>query len=109
VPNLPIVVAWVPHWCDLLWWPSCSLLLWSERSTVVLLLLLELRAVAPELWKSAWLSRGWHVDHGVLWWSIARTTSGGTWHGPLPLLFLCRLTSLHGALLINDGAGQVVV
>jgi hypothetical protein len=27
VPNLPTVVAWVPHWRDLLWWSSCCLLL----------------------------------------------------------------------------------
>jgi hypothetical protein len=69
-----------------------------------MLLQLELRAVAPELWRSARLSCGWRVNHVVLQWSIARTTSGGSEHGPLPLLFLCRLMSLHGALLINGGA-----
>jgi hypothetical protein len=106
VPNLPTVVARVPHWCGLLWWPSCPLLLRSERSAVVLLLL-ELQVVAPKLWSPAWLSRGWRVDHAVLQWSTATTTSGGSWHGPL--LFLYHRTSIHGALLINGGAGQVVV
>jgi hypothetical protein len=38
-----------------------------------------------------------------------RTTSSGSSHGPVPLLFLYHLTSLHDALLINGGAGQVVV
>jgi hypothetical protein len=99
VPNLPTVVAQVPHWLDLLQ---------SERSTVVLLLL-ELWAIAPELQRSARLSHGWRINHAVLQWSTARTTSGGCEHDPLPLLFLCYLTSLHGALLINGGAGQVIV
>jgi hypothetical protein len=68
VPHLPTIVPWVPHWRGLLWWPNCSLLLWSGRSVAVLLLLqLELLAVASELWRSARLSRGWHVNHAVLW------------------------------------------
>jgi hypothetical protein len=108
VPNLPIVVARVPHLCDLLWWPSCSLLLW--RSAAVLLLLrLKLLAIALELQRLALLSRGWRVNHAVLLWSTARITSGGSWHSTLPLLFLSRLTSLQGALLINGGAGEVIV
>jgi hypothetical protein len=76
---------------------------------VVLLLLLELQAVAPSLWRSVQLSHGGHVNHAVLQWSTARTSPGGSWHGPLSLLFLCCLTSLHGALLIYGGTGQVIV
>jgi hypothetical protein len=111
VSNLPTVIAWVPHWCDLLWWPSAPLLLWSERGTTELLwlLLLKLLAVAPKLRRSVQLSRGWCVNHAVLWWSTARTTSGGSWNCPLLLLFLSHLTTLHGALLINGSASKIVV
>jgi hypothetical protein len=42
VPNFPIVVAGVPNWRGLLWWPGCSLLLQSRSEDVMLLLLLEL-------------------------------------------------------------------
>jgi hypothetical protein len=80
VPNFPTVVARVSNWSELLWWPSCHLLLRCRRSAVVLLLLLllELWAVAPELWRSARLSRGWHVNHEVLRGSTARTAYGGS-------------------------------
>jgi hypothetical protein len=64
VPNLLAVVAWVPHWSELLWWPSRHLLL-QRRSAVELLLLLimiELWEVALELWRMARLSHGWHVN-----------------------------------------------
>jgi hypothetical protein len=72
------------------------------------LLLLKLMAVALELQRSTRLSHGWCVNHAVLWWSAARTTSCGSWHGPLRFLFLSRLTSLQGALLINGGVGEVI-
>jgi hypothetical protein len=76
VVDFPAVVARVTGRCKLLWWPNCHLLLcwWS---TVVLLLLLQ--AVALELWRRAVrLSRGWGVNHAVLWGSSARTASGGS-------------------------------
>jgi hypothetical protein len=66
VPNHSAIVARVPDWCELLWWPGCHLLLRCRRSGGILLLLLELQAVAPELWRSARLSCGWWVDHAVL-------------------------------------------
>jgi hypothetical protein len=98
VANFPAIVARVTGRCKLLWWPDCHLLLllcW--RSAVVLL-----QAVAPEpLRRVAWLSRGWGVDHAVFRRSTARTASGGSWHGPLPLLLFVRFTGLHGALLVN--------
>jgi hypothetical protein len=68
---------------------------------MLLLLWLEPLVVAPELRRSVWLSHGWHINHAILWWSTTRTTSGGSWHCRLPLLFLGRFTSLHSALLIN--------
>jgi hypothetical protein len=92
--------------------PSCPLLLLSERSVakLLLLLLLKLLAVALELRRSVRLSRGWRVNHTVLRWSTATTTFSGSWYDPLLLLlFLSRLTSLHGALLVNGGAGKVIV
>jgi hypothetical protein len=73
------------------------------------LLLLKLPVVALELQRSTRLSRGWCVNHAALWWSTARTNSCGSWHGSLLLLFLSRLTSLYGALLINGGVGKVIV
>jgi hypothetical protein len=72
---------------------------------VVLLLRLALLAVAPELRRSAQLSHEWRVDHAVHRWSTARTTSDGSWHGPLPLIFLNHFTSVHSPLLINGSAG----
>jgi hypothetical protein len=45
----------------------------------------------------------------VLLWSTISTTYGGSWHGPLLLLFLSHLTSLHGALLVNVSPGKVIV
>jgi hypothetical protein len=65
--------------------------------------------VALELRRSARLSHGWRVNHVVLRVSTTRTTSDGSWHGHLPLLFLGRFTSLCGALLINGGASGVIV
>jgi hypothetical protein len=56
-----------------------------------------------------WLSHGWRVNQAILRWSTARTTSGGSWRGPLLLIFLSRLTSPHGTLLVNGGAGKVIV
>jgi hypothetical protein len=100
VANLPAIVARLTGRRELLWCHDCHLLLllcW--RRAVVLLLL---RAVATELWwKSARLSHGWCIDHAVLQRSTARTTSGGSWHGPLHLLLFGRFTGLHGALLVN--------
>jgi hypothetical protein len=81
VPNLPGVVARAPNWRELLWWTSCHLLLWCRWSMTVLLLLLELWAVAPELQRSARLSRGWCVNHAVLQGTTAKTISGESWHG----------------------------
>jgi hypothetical protein len=77
VADFPAVVAWVTGRYKLLWWPDYHLLLLllSWWSTVVLLLLLQ--AVALELWRRvARLSRGWGVDHAVLWGSTARIASG---------------------------------
>jgi hypothetical protein len=108
VPNLPSIVGRVPHYCYLLWCLSCSLLLWSERS-VAILLLLKFLTVALELRRSAWLFHGRHVNNAELWWRSCRPTSDGSWHGPLPLLILGRFTSLHYALLKSGGAGEVVV
>jgi hypothetical protein len=76
---------------------------------LLLLLRLKLLAVSPELRRSAQLSRGWCVNHIVLWWCTTGTTSGRSWCGPLPLLFLSHLTSPHGALLIDGSAGKVSV
>jgi hypothetical protein len=86
--NFLAIVARITGRRKLLWWPDCHLLLllcwWSA---VVLLLLcwwsavalLLLWAIAPELWhRAARLSRGWGVDHAVLWGSTARTASGGS-------------------------------
>jgi hypothetical protein len=101
MPNLSTVVAQVPHWTKWLWWPSYHLLLLHRQSAGELLLMLELGAVALELRKSAQLSRGWRVNHTVLRGSTTRTAFGGSWHGPLPLLFDDRFTQLHSALLIN--------
>jgi hypothetical protein len=70
---------------------------------VTILLLLELWAVDLELWRTAWLSHGWGVNHVVHQGSTTGTTSGGSWHDPLPLLMLGRFTGLHGALLIDGG------
>jgi hypothetical protein len=102
VADLPAIVAWVIDRCQLLWWPDCHLLLllcW--RRAVVQLVL---RAVAPELWqRSMRQSRGWCIDQAVLRRSTARTTTGGSWHGPLPLLLYGCFTCLHGALLVNGG------
>jgi hypothetical protein len=111
VPNLPKVVARVPHWCDLLGRPSYPLQLQSEWGSVELLLLLQLKLlmVFLDLQRSARLSYGRCVNHMVLQWSTARTTSSGSWHGPLPPLFLSSLTSLHGALLVNGSVGKVIV
>jgi hypothetical protein len=72
---------------------------------VLLLLGLKLLVISPGLWRLVWLSHGWRINHVVLWWSTAGTTSGGSRLRPLPLLFLCCLTGLHGALLINGSAG----
>jgi hypothetical protein len=107
VSNLPKVVARVPHRSELLWWPSCHLLLWCRGSAVVPLL--DLWAVAPGLWRMVRLSRGLHVDHAVLRGSTARTTSGGSWHGPLLLLLLRRFTGPLGVLLVNGGSRQLIV
>jgi hypothetical protein len=80
VADFPVVVARVTDRCKLLWWPDCHLLLllcW--RSTIVLLLLRLLWAIAPELWRrAARLSRGWGVDPAVLRRSTARIASGGS-------------------------------
>jgi hypothetical protein len=106
VPNLFAVVARVPHWSERLWWPVYHLLL-RRRSVgkLLLLLLLELWAIALELWRSAWLSRGWRVNHTVLQESTAGTAFEGSWHSPLPLLLLGCFTSLHSALLIYGSTG----
>jgi hypothetical protein len=72
----PRVVAWVPDWHELLWWPGCHLLLRCRRVVKLLLLLMELLAVVPELWRTVRLSHGWRVNHAVLQGSTARTTSG---------------------------------
>jgi hypothetical protein len=103
VPNFPTVVAQVPNWHELLWWPSYHLLLRRRRSVVVLLLPLELRMAALELWRSMRLSRGWCVDHVVLLGSTIVTTSGGSWHCPLPFLILGHFIGLHGAHRIDGG------
>jgi hypothetical protein len=67
--------------------------------------LLLLRAVAPKLWlRTVQLSHGWCVDHAVLQRSTAGTASGGSWHGPLPLLLFGCFTGLHGALLVNGSS-----
>jgi hypothetical protein len=63
------------------------LLLWSERSAAILLLWLKLLTVAPELWRSAWLSL---LELPPV--------------GPGMVLFLSRFTSLYSTLLINGGA-----
>jgi hypothetical protein len=106
VPNLDAVVAQIPHWRELLWRPSCYLLLWRRRSAVeLLLLMMELWVVSPELWMTTRLSCGWRVNHVVLWGSTARTTFRGSWHGPLPLLLLICFTGRHSALLINGSTG----
>jgi hypothetical protein len=76
---------------------------------VLLLLHLKLLAVSLELQRSTRLSRGWCVNHAVLWWCTAGTTSGGSWCGPLPLLLLSHLTSPHDALLIDGNAGRIIV
>jgi hypothetical protein len=81
----------------------------SVAKLLLLLLLLKLLTVTLELRRSAWLSCGWCVNHAVLRWSTAITTSGGTWHGPLLLLFLSLLTSLHDAILVNGSADKVIV
>jgi hypothetical protein len=74
VTDLPLIVAQVTGWRELLWWPDCHLLRW--RRVVVLLLLW---AVAPELWRrSAWLSHGWCIDHVVLGRSTAKIASEGS-------------------------------
>jgi hypothetical protein len=71
VADLPAIVARVPSRCWLLWCPDYYLLLlWGNKSTVVLLQLLQLvlLVVAPELlWRLARLSHGWCVDNVVLW------------------------------------------
>jgi hypothetical protein len=103
VPHLPTIVARVSDWRELLWWPSCHLLLWCR--SVGKLLLLELWVVALELQRTVWLSRGWHVNHAIFQGSTARTTSRGSWHGPLPLLPLRWFTDPHCVLLINRGTG----
>jgi hypothetical protein len=101
VTDLPAIVAHVTSMRELLWWPDCHLLLLLCWRRVIVLMLL--RAVAPELWqRSAWLSHRWCIDHAVLQRSTARTASGGSWHGPLPPLLFGRFTSLHDALLVND-------
>jgi hypothetical protein len=75
---------------------------------LLLLLRLKLLVVSLELQRSAWLSRGWCVNHMVLWWRTDGTVSGGSWCGPLPLLLLGHLTSPHGALLIDGNASRVI-
>jgi hypothetical protein len=103
VAGFPTIVARVTGRCKLLWWPDCHLLLLMCWGSMVVLLLL-LQAVALELWwRSARLSRGWCIDHAVLRGSTARTASGGSRHGPLPLLLFGRFTDLHGTLLVNGG------
>jgi hypothetical protein len=100
VTDLLAIVARVISRRELLWWPDCHLLLLLCWRRVIVLLLLW--AVAPELWlRLAQLFRGWYIDHAVLRRSIARTASGGSWHGPLPLLLFDRFTGLHGALLVS--------
>jgi hypothetical protein len=74
----------------------------------LLLLRLKLLAVSPEMRRSARLSHGWCVNHTVLWWHTAGTTSSGSWCGPLPLLFHSHLTSPQGALLINGSTGKII-
>jgi hypothetical protein len=103
VADFHAIVAWVTGRCKLLWWFDChQLLLLCWISTVVLLLLL--RAVARELWwRSTWFSRGWCVDHAVIQGNTTRTASGGSGHGPLPLLLFSHFTGLHGALLVSGG------
>jgi hypothetical protein len=65
VDDFPVIVARVTGRCKLLWWLDCHLLLLCWRSTVVLLLLLQL--VTPKLRRrAAWLSHGWGIDHAVL-------------------------------------------
>jgi hypothetical protein len=78
VADFSAIVAQVTGRCKLLWWPDCHLLpLLCGQSKIVLLLLL--RAVAPELWqRAARLSCGWGVDHAVLPGSTARTAPGGS-------------------------------
>jgi hypothetical protein len=97
--DLPAIVAWVTSRHELLCWPNCHLLLvlcW-RRAIVP-----ELWAVALELWwRSARLSHRRCIDHAILQRSTARTASGGSWHGPLPLLLFSHFTGLHGALLVN--------
>jgi hypothetical protein len=84
-------------------------MLLSERSTGILLLWLKLLVVSLELRRSARQFHWWRVNHTILWWHIAGTTSGGSWCDPLPLLFLNHLTSPHGALLIYGSAGKIIV
>jgi hypothetical protein len=102
VTDLPTIVARVSSRRELLWWPDCHLLLLLCWRRAIILLLLW--AVAPELWqRSARLCWWWCIDHAVHRRSTARTASGGSWHGPLPLLLFSLFTCLHGALLVNGG------
>jgi hypothetical protein len=106
VADFPTIVARVTSRCKLLWWHDCHLLLLLCWWSAVVLLLLW--AVALELWRRAGqLSRGWGVDHAVLWGSTARTASGGSWH--CPLLLFSRFIGLHGALLVNGSTCKLVV
>jgi hypothetical protein len=63
---------------------------------VVLLLLLELQAVAPSLWRSVQLSHGGHVNHAVLQWSTARTSPVG----PGMVLFLFFSSAASQAFMV---------
>jgi hypothetical protein len=54
MPNLLVVVAWVPHWSGQLWWPGCHQLLRCRRSlTKLLCLLLLVVVVVLEQWAVA--------------------------------------------------------
>jgi hypothetical protein len=77
-------------------WKECSCTAAASAGTVV---------VAPERWRSVWLSHGWILNHAVLQGSTTSTASEGSWHGPLPLLLLGHFRGPHGALLISSCTG----
>jgi hypothetical protein len=121
VAHLPIVEVWKVASGKLLWWPDYSLLRWSGRGMVEvllrLLLLLELSqlklwAMAPvllPLW-STQLTPRWGIHHTVLRRSTARTTTAcRSMHQLLPLFLIGLSNDLHHPLLVNGRTCQLDV
>jgi hypothetical protein len=120
---LPIVEAW-KHACgELLWRTGGILLWWWSRSTTELLLLLlwllllklprlELWAIALILlllWSTQLTHEMGHTPCGTWGSTASATTTSGSRHHLLPLLFINLDNCLHHSLLINGRTCQLIV